>query len=127
MYRLDPQYGGRGWVSVSPHVTSRLRADDVSLSLAMIADPALAFKAIRTVLKCLDAELYDDSIPFEETHRRMISVSEAAAHAVVSKLGGLPEPLARRLALAVRAANRRDLLAAREFILEALDEAATAH
>ncbi len=90
----------------------------------MSADPALAFKAIRAVLKRLDAELYDEHVPFEGTHRRMISMSDAAANAVVAKLGHLPEPLARRLAQAVQAANRHDLLAAREFILETLDEAA---
>ncbi len=93
----------------------------------MHADPAFAFKAIRSTLKSLDAELYDIAIAFEATHARILSMTDAAANAVVAKLGRLPEPLARQLANAVRAANRRDLLAAREFILEALDEAAAAH
>jgi hypothetical protein len=73
----------------------------------------------------LDAELYDDAIPFEDTARRMISIAEAAAQAILAKTQRLPEDPARMLANAVSAVRRRDLLAAREWIMDALDEASS--
>lgn len=68
----------------------------------------------------LDAELYDDAIPFEDTARRLIAVSEVAAQVITSNVTRLPRDAAHLLALSVQAVYRRDLLAARDFIIDAL-------
>lgn len=81
---------------------------------------------IRSSLTLLDAELYDDAIPFEDTARRLISVSEVAAQVIAANVTRLPNEAARLLALSVRAVYRRDLLAARDFIIDALDRAVVA-
>lgn len=52
----------------------------------------------------------------------MISMAEAAAQAIIAKAHHLPGDPAWMLANAVSAVRRRDLLAAREWIMDALDE-----
>lgn len=90
----------------------------------MHAEPVPAFAAIRTTLESLDAALYDGTVPFEATHKRTLAMTDATAHAVVARLGRLPELMALNLANAIKAANRHDVLAARELILATLEEAA---
>ena len=74
--------------------------------------PGPDLRDICSSLTLLDAELYDDAIPFEDTARRLISVSEVAAQVIVSNVTRLPTDAARLLALSVQAVYRRDLLAA---------------
>ena len=81
---------------------------------------------VRAILSQLDAELYDEAIPFEATARRMIAVSETVAEMIAANVTRRPERALKKLARSVGAVYRRDLLAAREFILEALDAAARA-
>ena len=75
---------------------------------------------IRASLRHLDAELYDETIPFEATAARLLSVTDTVAQMIASNLGRLPGDVALLIAKAQGAVLRRDLLAARDYILDAL-------
>lgn len=84
------------------------------------AAASLTAASVRGTLRLLDAELYEEAIPFEGTAARLVSIADTVAQMIASRVGQLPEGPAHLLAEAVLATHRRDLLASRAFILDAL-------
>lgn len=75
---------------------------------------------VRATLRHVDAELYDDAIPFEDTAARMLSVTETVAQMIAANMGKLHADTAILIARAQLAILRRDVLSARALVLEAL-------
>lgn len=79
-----------------------------------------SLSSLQVSLTHVEVELCDDGIPFDDTAARLMSVTETVAQMIAANLGSLPGDIAALIAKAQLAVLRRDLLASRDFILDAL-------
>ena len=85
------------------------------------AVPLLTASEVRGTLMRLEAELYEEAIPYDGTAARLVSITDAVAQIIAFHSGRLPKQAAYLLANAVQATRCRDFLSARALILEALE------
>ena len=114
-----PHDGGMPPDPAIPHIKA-VEPNLHAMGAAAVTAPSLTPAMVRATLRHVDAELYEAAVPFEGTAARLLSVTEAVAEMITANVGKLTTETATLIAKAQHAVLRRDLLAARDFILDAL-------